>query len=84
MAIAFQRALDFVYGVPARVSPLIRRVVSDNPGPFTYFGTGVYIVGEGEIAVIDPGPNQPGQREMLLNAIGAARVTAITVPVPPP
>jgi glyoxylase-like metal-dependent hydrolase (beta-lactamase superfamily II) len=79
MAIAFQRALDFAYGVPARVSPLIRRVVSDNPGPFTYFGTGVYIVGDGEVAVIDPGPDQPGQREMLLNAIGAARVAAILV-----
>lgn len=79
MAIAFQRELVFEYGVPAPVSPLIRRVVSNNPGPFTYFGTGVYIIGENDVAVIDPGPDQPGQLDMLLAAIGSARVAAILV-----
>jgi glyoxylase-like metal-dependent hydrolase (beta-lactamase superfamily II) len=79
MAIAFQRALTFEYGVPTRVSPLIRRAVSNNPGPFTYFGTGVYIVGDGDVAVIDPGPDQPRQHDMLVGAIGGARVAAILV-----
>ena len=46
-------------GAPERVSPLIRRVLAGNPGPFTGWGTGTYIVGEGEVAVIDPGPDDP-------------------------
>ena len=43
-----------------QVSPLIRRVIANNPGPFTFTGTGTYIVGKGEVAVIDPGPDLPG------------------------
>ena len=46
--IPFVRDLQFKYGEVARVSPLIRRVIAENPGPFTYLGTGVYIVGNGE------------------------------------
>ena len=57
MAIPFVREIEFEYGKVEQVSPLIRRVISNNPGPFTYVGTGVYIVGQGEVAVIDPGPN---------------------------
>src|SRR5262245_20623127 len=77
MADDFVRDMQFDYGVTQRVSPLIRRVVSNNPGPFTFRGTGVYIVGEGDIAVIDPGPDQPGQLDMLKAVIGAERVTHI-------
>lgn len=77
--IPFVREIEFEYGVPQQVSPLIRRVVANNPGPFTYKGTGVYIVGKGDIAVIDPGPDQAGHLEMLLNVIGDERVTHIFV-----
>jgi glyoxylase-like metal-dependent hydrolase (beta-lactamase superfamily II) len=71
--------MAFDYGVAQQVSPLIRRVVAANPGPFTYLGTGVYIVGKGEIAVIDPGPDQPGHLDVLIDAIGGERVTHIFV-----
>ena len=54
--IPFVRDLEFKYGDVVRVSPRVRRVIAENPGPFTYLGTGVYIIGEGEVAVIDPGP----------------------------
>ena len=54
--IPFVRDITFDYGKVDQVSPLIRRVVADNPGPFTYFGTGTYLVGGDEVAVIDPGP----------------------------
>ena len=37
--IPFVRQLDVVHGRPDRVSPLIRRVIAANPGPFTYTGT---------------------------------------------
>jgi len=32
--------MTFAYGEVQQVSPLIRRVVANNPGPFTYLGTG--------------------------------------------
>ena len=58
--IPFVRAFDFAYGRRDQVSPLIQRVIADNPGPFTFTGTGTYIVGRpdqwAEVAVIDPGP----------------------------
>ncbi|MDP6474471.1 MAG: MBL fold metallo-hydrolase [Alphaproteobacteria bacterium] len=56
-AIPFRRALEFSYGVCDTLSPLIRRVIAENPGPFTFHGTGTYIVGRGEVAVIDAGPD---------------------------
>ena len=54
--IPFVRQMAFEYGRADPVSPLIRRVIANNPGPFTFHGTGTYIVGRGEVAVIDPGP----------------------------
>ena len=44
------------YGVSVQVSPLVRRVIANNPSKYTYHGTGTYIVGHGDVAVIDPGP----------------------------
>ncbi|MGE0828531.1 MAG: MBL fold metallo-hydrolase [Hyphomonadaceae bacterium] len=77
--IPFVRDMQFAYGEVQQVSPLIRRVVADNPGPFTYLGTGVYIIGKGDVAVIDPGPEQPGHLDVLLNAVKGERVTHIFV-----
>lgn len=54
--IPYVRDLDITYGRVDRVSPLIRRVVAENPSKFTYLGTGTYIVGNGDVAVIDAGP----------------------------
>ena len=54
--IPYVRDMTFEYGVIERLSPLIRRVVACNPSPFTFHGTGTYIVGPGAVAVIDPGP----------------------------
>ena len=68
-AIPFNRELDFTYGVCDTLSPLIRRVVANNPGPFTFFGTGTYIVGRGEVAVIDAGPDLAPHVEAILGAI---------------
>ena len=49
--IPFVREIEFEYGRCDQVSPLIRRVIARNPGPVTYTGTGVYIVGAGEALV---------------------------------
>jgi glyoxylase-like metal-dependent hydrolase (beta-lactamase superfamily II) len=77
--IPFVRTMEFEYGRPDQVSPLVRRVVAHNPGPFTYLGTGVYIIGHGEVAVIDPGPDQPGHLDVLLKAVEGEKVTHIFV-----
>lgn len=78
--ISFVRDMEFNYGTPDRLSPLVQRVVSHNPGPFTFHGTGVYLIGGPQgVAVIDPGPDMPGQMDMLLATIGPAKVTAICV-----
>ncbi|MGE0596138.1 MAG: MBL fold metallo-hydrolase [Hyphomonadaceae bacterium] len=77
--IDFVRDMDFVYGEAQPVSPLIRRLVANNPGPFTYKGTGVYIIGRGEVAVIDPGPDNPEHIQALLRALKSERVTHVLV-----
>ena len=57
----------------------IRRLVAPNPGPFTFTGTCTYVVGTGEVAVIDPGPEDAGHIARLLAALGSERVAAILV-----
>ena len=62
-----------------RLSDRVRRIIAPNPSPFTFTGTCVYIVGEGEVAVIDPGPADPAHLEALLAAIPGERVSRIVV-----
>ena len=75
--IPFVRDIAFEYGQVDQVSPLIRRVVANNPGPFTFKGTGTYIIGHGEVAVIDPGPDMTDHLQALLDATTGEKVTHI-------
>jgi glyoxylase-like metal-dependent hydrolase (beta-lactamase superfamily II) len=78
--IPFVRDIKFEYGAVDEVSPLIRRVVANNPGPFTFTGTGTYIIGRGEsVAVIDPGPDMPEHLQAIRDATAGERVTHILV-----
>jgi glyoxylase-like metal-dependent hydrolase (beta-lactamase superfamily II) len=81
--IPFVRAFDFAYGRCDAVSPLIRRVIADNPGPFTFTGTGTYIIGRAApgagVAVIDPGPLDDGHLAALLKAVEGQTVSHILV-----
>ena len=61
--------IEFEYGVVDRLSPLIRRVIANNPSPFTFTGTGTYIIGNGNVAVIDPGPLLDEHVEAILDAL---------------
>lgn len=77
--IPFVREFDFAYGRCDVVTPLIRRVLANNPGPFTFTGTGTYIVGRGTVAVIDPGPALDEHLEALLAALDGEAVSHILV-----
>lgn len=77
--IPYVRKIDFEYGRSEQVSPLIRRVIANNPGPFTYVGTGTYIVGRGQVAVIDPGPNLPEHLDAILAATAGETISHILI-----
>lgn len=81
--IPFVRDFAFEYGRVDQVSPLIRRVIARNPGPFTFTGTGTYLVGNSgpgaQIAVIDPGPLDDDHLAALLAAADGQTVTAVLV-----
>jgi len=77
--IPFVRDITFEYGKVDRVSPLIRRVIANNPGPLTFTGTGTYIVGTGEVAVIDPGPDDAAHLDAILAAVKGETVTHILI-----
>lgn len=70
---------DVEYGRVDRVTPGIRRVIAENPSKFTYHGTGTYLVGHGDVVVIDPGPELDSHREALRSALAGERVRAILV-----
>ena len=76
-------AFDLDFAAPAdesvTLTPLVRRIVAGNPGPFTFKGTCSYIVGRGRVAVIDPGPDLPGHVDALLDAVRQETVTHILV-----
>jgi len=75
--LVFDRAFEPRHGEAVRLSPLVRRVVANNPGPFTFHGTNTFLVGTSEIAVIDPGPDDPAHVEAILRAAGDAPIVAI-------
>lgn len=67
------------YGEAQQVSPLVRRVTANNPGKFTFRGTGTYIVGHGKAAIIDPGPDDEAHIQALLHAVRGEEVTHILI-----
>ena len=78
--IPFVEPLDaLVYGAVDRLSPLVARVVAENPSKFTYKGTGTYIIGRDEVVVVDPGPNLDSHRGALERALVGRPVRGIVV-----
>jgi glyoxylase-like metal-dependent hydrolase (beta-lactamase superfamily II) len=77
--LAFNRSVDVDYGVPQEVAPGVRRIVANNPGPYTFLGTNSYIVGTGEVAVIDPGPADERHLKAIAAAIAGERLAYILV-----
>ena len=77
--IPFNRDFVLKPGVVDEVRPGVRRVLCDNPSPFTFTGTVSYIVGQGNVAIIDPGPDSEPHAKALLDAVRGETVTHIFV-----
>ena len=77
--IPFNKQLDLKPDTVDEVMPGVRRVMADNPGPFTFKGTLSYIVGSGSVAIVDPGPDDARHIGALLDAVRNETVTAIFV-----
>ncbi|GGI69075.1 MBL fold metallo-hydrolase [Polymorphobacter multimanifer] len=60
-------------------TPLVRRLLARNPSPFTFTGTGTFVVGHGTVAVIDPGPADPAHIAALLEGLAGETVSHILV-----
>ncbi|MEM9520862.1 MAG: MBL fold metallo-hydrolase [Actinomycetota bacterium] len=67
------------YGDMVDVSPRLRRLVCENPSTFTFHGTGTYVIGRGDVAVVDPGPRDDAHVEALLQALDGERVRHILI-----
>lgn len=77
--IPFNRDYPLAPGVVDEVVPGVRRVLCGNPSPFTFTGTNSYIVGHGNVAIIDPGPDDEAHAKALLDAVRGETVTHILV-----
>jgi glyoxylase-like metal-dependent hydrolase (beta-lactamase superfamily II) len=77
--IPFDRKFDVAAGQAGKVAPGVRRILAPNPGPFTFTGTCTYIVGEGDLAVIDPGPKDPAHVAAILDETRGENITQIVI-----
>jgi hydroxyacylglutathione hydrolase len=77
--IPFNKNLDLAPDTVDEPMPGIRRVMANNPGPFTFKGTLSYIIGRGNVAIVDPGPDDPAHIAALLDAVRNETVTHIFV-----
>ena len=69
--------MDAPYAKLEALEPGIARVLAHNPSAFTYYGTQTYLIGEREVAVVDPGPDLPEHIDALERAIAGRPVIAI-------
>lgn len=77
--ISFNRTFDVTPGTVQQVAPGVRRILAPNPSPFTFTGTCSYIIGEGRVAILDPGPDHPAHVAALLEAVRGETVTHVVV-----
>ncbi len=78
--IPFVRHFSPLYGQAERLTPRIRRVLANNPGPFTFAGTGTFLIGDADaVAVIDPGPADDAHLAALLDAVAGETVSHVLV-----
>ena len=79
MSLVFERNFEAPYETLRQVAPRIRRFLARNPSPFTHKGTGVLVIGQRNVAVIDPGPDNSSHLAALRTALRGETVTHILV-----
>lgn len=79
MAPVFVTDFDPRHGELVEVSPLLRRIVCNNPSKFTFHGSGTYVIGRGEVAVVDPGPRDDEHVAALLRSLEGETVRDILI-----
>lgn len=62
-----------------QVTPMVRRVLAKNPSPFTFTGTSTFIIGQGNVAIVDPGPLDADHVEAICNGLEGERVTHVLI-----
>lgn len=62
--------MSIIPGEVVAIAPGVQRVTAANPGVMTGPGTNSYLVGDDELALIDPGPELDAHRDMLLKVVG--------------
>ena len=67
------------WGQLVRRTPLVRRLLAHNPSAFTFTGTGTFVVGNGTVAVIDPGPADPAHIAALIASLAGETVSHIVI-----
>lgn len=77
--LVFDRNADVTHEAAETVAPGIRRIVADNPGPFTFTGTATYLIGDDPVAIIDPGPADEAHLSAILAALGGRPVSHILI-----
>jgi glyoxylase-like metal-dependent hydrolase (beta-lactamase superfamily II) len=77
--IPFDKRFDLAPDTVDEVVPGVRRVLANNPSPFTFKGTLSYIIGRGQVAIVDPGPLDQAHIKALLDAVRGETVTHIFV-----
>ena len=77
--IPFDKNLNLEPDIADEPMPGLRRIMANNPGPFTFKGTISYIIGRGKVAIVDPGPDDPEHIGKLLDAVRNETVTHIFV-----
>lgn len=77
--IIFDRSFDQAPGVAVQISPLVRRLVCANGGPFTFTGTCTYLIGRGEVTVLDPGPANSAHVDTIMRTLEGEKIAAILV-----
>jgi glyoxylase-like metal-dependent hydrolase (beta-lactamase superfamily II) len=75
----FIKGFDPLHGVLEDVAPGIRRIVAANAGPYTFRGTGTYVLGRGEVAIIDPGPDDERHIAALVRQLTGETISHVLV-----
>jgi glyoxylase-like metal-dependent hydrolase (beta-lactamase superfamily II) len=77
--IPFDKTFDLPPGRAEEIVPGVRRLLCNNPGPFTFKGTVSYIVGCDRVAIVDPGPLDEAHIAALLDAVRGETVTHVVI-----